>query len=53
MLSDSWISAYKMTLEDPQKNIAKHTKNMNWSGFFSDLPGLNYPSHQLFEATFQ
>ena len=23
MLSDSWKSAFKMALEDPQKNIAK------------------------------
>ena len=42
MLSDSSKSAFKMASEDPQKNIAKSTKNMKLSGFFSDLRGLNY-----------
>ena len=53
MLSDSWKSAFKMASEDPQKNIAQKYKNMKLSGFFSDLQSLNYPSYQLFEATFQ
>ena len=42
-----------MASEDPQKNIAKSTKNMKLSGFFKDLLGLNYQSYKLFEATFQ
>ena len=53
MLSDSWKSAFKMALEDPQKNIAKKYENMKLSDFFSNFWGLNYPSYQLFEATFQ
>ena len=53
MLSNSLRSAFKMASEDPQKNIAKSTKNIKLSGFFSDLGGLNYQSYQLFEATFQ
>ena len=48
MLSDSQKSAIKMTLEDPQKNIAKKYKNMKLSGFFSEFWGLNYPSNQFF-----
>ena len=52
MLSDSWKSAFKILLEDPQKNVAKKYENMKLSGFFNDLRGLNYPSYQLFEATF-
>ena len=53
MLSDSWKSAFKMTSEDAKKILQKSTKNMKLSGFFSNLRGLNYPSYQLFEATFQ
>ena len=53
MFSDSWKSAFKMALEDPQKILLKITKNMKFSGFFSNFRGLNYPSYQLFEATFQ
>ena len=41
-----------MTSEDPQKILLTSTKNMKLSDFFSDLRGLNYPSYQLFEATF-
>ena len=52
MLSDSSKSAFKMTLEDPQKNRAKKYEKHKLSGFFSNLLGLNYPSYQLFEATF-
>ena len=38
MLSDSSKSAFEMTSEDPQKNIArKYKKNMKLSGFFSAL----------------
>ena len=53
MLSDSSKSTFKMASEDPQKNIAKKYENMKLSGFFSNLRGLNYPSYQLFEATFK
>ena len=53
MLSDWWKSALKMALEDPQNILLKSTKNMKLSDFYSDLRGLNYPSYQLFEATFQ
>ena len=53
MLSDWWKSAFKMASEDPQQNVLKSTKNMKLSDFFSDLRGPNYPSYQLFEATFQ
>ena len=53
MLSDSSKSACKMASEDPQKILLKSTKNMKLSDYFSDLWGLNYPSYQLFEATFQ
>ena len=52
-LSDLSKDAFKMALEDPQKILLKSTKNMKLSGFFNDLRGLNYPSYQLFEATFQ
>ena len=52
MLSDSSKNAFKMASEDPKKNIAKKYKNMKFSGFFSDLQGLNYQSYQLVEATF-
>ena len=41
-----------MASEDPQKNIAEKYKNMKLYGFFRDIPGLNYQSYQLFEATF-
>jgi hypothetical protein len=41
-----------MVSEDPLNNIAKKYKNIKLSGFLSDLWGLNYPSYQLFEATF-
>ena len=30
MPSDSWKSAFKMALEDPQKILLKSTKNMNF-----------------------
>ena len=51
--SDSWKTAFQIALEDPQENIAKkYKKTMKLSGFFSNFPGLNYPSYQLFEATF-
>ena len=53
MLSDSWKSAFKVASENPQKFLLKGTKNMKLSGFFSNFRGLNYPSYQLFEATFQ
>ena len=53
MLSESSKSGFKMTSEDPQKNIAKWSENMKLSGFFSDLRGLNYQSYQLVEATFR
>ena len=42
-----------MASEDPLKKIAKKYENMKLSGFFSNLLGLNYPTYQLFEATFQ
>ena len=51
MLSDSSKSPSKMASEEPQKNIAKSTKNIKLSGFFSDLWGLNYQSYLLFETT--
>ena len=41
MLSDWWKSAFKMALEDPQKNMAKKNENLKLSGFFSDFRGLN------------
>ena len=50
MLSDSSKSAFKMASEDPQKILLNSTKKIKFSGFFSDLWGLNYPSYQLFEA---
>ena len=53
MLSDSSKSAFEMASEDPQKILLKRTKNIKLSGFFSDLRGLNYSSHQLFETTFE
>ena len=53
MLSDWWKSVFKMATDDPKKILLKSTKNMKLSDFFSDLPGLNYPSYQLFEATFR
>ena len=54
MLSDLSKSAPKMASADPQKNIAKKSKkNKKFSGFFSDLWGLNYQSYQLLEATFK
>ena len=53
MLSDSWKGAFEMASEDPQTILLKSTKNMKFSGFFSNFRGLNYPSYQLFEATFQ
>ena len=55
MLWDSLKNAFKITSEDPQKNIAKKylKKNMKMSGFFSDLRGLNYQSYTFFKATFQ
>ena len=37
MLSDSSKNAFKMASVDPQKNIAKSTKKMKLSGFFSNL----------------
>ena len=46
-----------MPLKWPRKNLKKQTlkstKNIKLSSFFSELQGLNYPSYQLFEATFQ
>ena len=33
-----------MTLEDPQKSIAKKYENMKLSGFFTDFRGLVNPS---------
>ena len=53
MLSDSWKSAFKMALKDPQKMLLKSTKNLKLSGFFSNFQSFNYLSYQLFEATFQ
>ena len=53
MLSELWKSALKIVLGGPQKNLLKSLKNMNLSGFFSYFWGLNYPSYQLFEATFK
>ena len=53
MLSDWWKSAFKMASEDPQRILLKSMKKMKLSRLFSDLQGPNYPSYQLFEATFQ
>ena len=53
MLSDLSKSAFKMAWEDPKKILLKSMKNMNLSGFFSDLRSLNYQSYELFEATFR
>ena len=52
MPSDSSKSAFKMASEDLQKYKKKYKKH-EITGFFSDLLGLNYPSYQLFDATFQ
>ena len=53
MLLDSWKNAFQMVSKDPQKMLPKITKNMKLSGFFSNFQILNYPSYQIFEATFQ
>ena len=53
MLSDSAKSAFKMASEDAQKILLKSTKNMKLSSFFINFWGLNYPSYQLFKATFR
>ena len=53
MLSGSWTRFFKIAFEDPQKILWKSTKNMKLSGLFSNFRGLNYPSYQIFEATFQ
>ena len=52
MLSDSWKSAFKVALKDPQKILLKSTKSMKLSSFFSDFRGLNYLSYQLFNSHF-
>ena len=53
MLSYSSKSAFKIDSEEPKKILQKSMKNMKLSGFLSDLQVINYPSYQLFEATFQ
>ena len=53
MPSDSWKSVFKWPWKTLKKILLKSTKNMKLSGLLSDLTDLNYPSYQLFEATFQ
>ena len=53
MLSDSSKNALKWPRKTLKKMLLKITKNMKFSGFFSDLLGLNYQFYQFFEATFR